>query len=331
MVKVTFIIVNFNGKAFIESCLDSIKRQTFSDFEIVVVDNGSHDGSVEFLQQKYPSVTLIALEKNLGFTGGNNAGLKKAHGKYIALINNDIVLDENWLSSMINGIETQSDLGLCSSKIIIAGTDKIDSVGDNFTSAFTGTKIGEYQPERIFGQSFYVNGACAAAALYKREMIDVIGFFNDMFFLNHEDTDLNMRAWLAGYRCKFIPGAVAYHDVNRTIGTLSDVSVYYFSRNNVWVYLINVPFYFMVTNCFQRLFYEICSAIYFCIVHRKYKPYLKGKFDAVLSLKKIFKTRKNIQKLIKISNSQIRGEMISIFSYICKKKRRSDFLNFKFF
>jgi len=231
--KVSFIIVNFNGSSFIESCLDSIIMQQHSDFEVIVVDNGSMDDSVKLIQRKYPSIRLVTLDQNMGFTGGNNIGFSVAKGEYIALINNDVVLDRTWLPHMIRGIETSPNIGLCSSKIIISGTNRIDSIGDKFTTAFTGTKTGEYEDEAFFNRPMIMHGACAASALYKRSMIDHIGFFNDMFFLNHEDTDLNMRAWLAGYRCLYVPSAIAHHDVNRTIGKLSDTSVYYFSRNNI--------------------------------------------------------------------------------------------------
>lgn len=319
MYTVSFIVVNYNGSKFIESCINSIYEQVFTDFEIIIVDNNSEDRSTELIKQKFPNVKLVKLNSNKGFTGGNNAGLKIASGKYIALVNNDVILDRYWLHYMTKGIEEFPDIGLCSSKIIISGTDKIDSIGDKFTTAFTGTKVGEYQPEKNFNTPLDMNGVCAASALYKRKMIDRIGFFDDMFFLNHEDTDLNMRAWLAGYKCRFIPKAIAYHDVNRTIGTLSNTSVYYFSRNNVWVWLINVPLYFMLRNAFQRIIYEVTAALFYCVIHKKYKPFLKGKIDALVSLKSILQKRKQVQQLTNLSTHQIKNDLIPIMEYVFNK------------
>lgn len=326
MCTATFIIVNYNGAQFIGSCIESIYKQEFKDSEIVVVDNGSHDGSVDLIKKKYSDVKLVELDQNKGFTGGNNAGLKIARGKYIALVNNDVVLDKFWLKHMVEGIETSPDIGFCSSKIIISGTDRIDSIGDKFTTAFTGTKVGEYEVETKFDKVMDMNGVCAAAALYKRSMIDHIGFFNEMFFLNHEDTDLNMRAWLAGYKCRFVPEAIAYHDVNRTIGEYSGLSVYYFSRNSLWAWLINTPSYFIVRNSIQRFIYELISAFYYCMIKMRTKYYIKGKIDALFKLKVVLNRRSHVQKLVAISNNEITQGMIPIVSYIRKRlKTNRDF------
>ena len=246
MPKVSFIIINWNGRKFISSCIDSILNQSNKSFEVIIVDNASTDGSVNFLKKQFPEVKIVELKKNYGFATGNNIGFKESSGEYIALINNDAVLDKSWLENMVSMIEGSKQTGFCSSKIIITNTDDIDSIGDKFTTAFAGTKVGEYQSHKNFLKPIKMHGVCAAAALYKREMINDIGFFHDIFFLNHEDTDLNMRAWLSGWKCYFTPDAIAYHDVNRSIGTLSDTSVYHFSRNNIWVWLINVPTFFMI-------------------------------------------------------------------------------------
>lgn len=182
MITASFIIVNWNGRSFISSCIDSIFNQTYKNFEIIVVDNCSSDGSVDFFGEKYPDIKIVELKKNYGFALGNNMGFKESSGKYIALINNDVVLDKFWLENMIKMIKLSKQTGLCSSKIIITDTDEIDSIGDQFTTAFTGTKVGEYKFHKNFYKSIRMNGVCAAAALYKKEMIEDIGFFQNIFF-----------------------------------------------------------------------------------------------------------------------------------------------------
>lgn len=319
MSLVSFIIVNWNGCSFISSCIDSILNQTYKNFEIIIVDNGSIDGSVNFFKKQYPEVKIVKLKKNYGFATGNNIGFKESSGKYIALVNNDAVLDKFWLENMVNTIETSKKTGFCSSKIIINNTDEIDSIGDRFTTAFTGTKVGEYQSPENFFKPMQMHGVCAAAALYKREMIKDIGFFHDIFFLNHEDTDLNMRAWLSGWKCYFTPDAVAYHDVNRSIGTLSDTSVYHFSRNNIWVWLINVPSFFLIRNIPQRILYEIFAGFYFCFIHKKWKPYIKGKADVFKYFGKILKKRKKVQKKIRLSKEQICCDLKPIHTYLLER------------
>lgn len=316
MYTVSFIVVNYNGSEFLRRCLDSIANQSISQFETIVVDNGSNDDSVKIITNEYPHVRLVELKKNTGFTGGNIAGYTLSKGKYIALINNDVRLDSKWAYHMIQAIESNKNIGMCSSKIIISGTNRIDSVGDRFTSAFTGTKVGEYQLESDFMKPMAMHGACAGAALYKRTMFNDIGFLNNLFFLNHEDTDLNLRAWLAGYKCLFVPNAIAHHDVNRTIGTLSDTSVYYFSRNNIWVWLLNVPYHFMLRNILQRIVYEITAGFFYCVIHKKFRPYFKGKVDAIVSMKKIRKIRKTTTIKVRLSNQEISHGLIPIYRHL---------------
>ena len=294
-----------------------------NSYEIIVVDNGSSDGSLEFLAEFYPSVRVVSLASNRGFTGGNIEGLRVARGEYIALLNNDAVLTDRWLEWMLEGITSRDDLGFCSSKILIAGTDRIDSVGDVFTSAFTGTKMGELDHESLHGTRRLVPGACAAAVFYKRSMLDQIGFLDDDFFLNHEDTDLNMRAWLSGWRCLFVPEAVVYHKVSASIGTLSDTSVYHFARNNEWVWLKNVPFKHMIYRLPHRILYECAFFGYFCLVKNMWKPFFRGKFDALKGVPIMLKKRRDIQSLVRLSDEEIDNSLLSIFEYLKIRLKKS--------
>lgn len=316
MHKVSFIIVNWNGRELLSGCLASVLNQTYKNFEIIVVDNGSIDGSVQHVETNFPSVKVIALKENRGFTGGNVEGLSHAKGEFIALINNDATLIKNWLEHMVTANQSDKLIGMCSSKIIIDGTTKIDSVGDTFTTAFNGTKLGEHEEENKFTNKRFVPGACAAAVLYRRKMLDEIGFLDDDFFLNHEDTDLNMRAWLAGWKCIFVPEALAYHKVSASIGNLSDTSVYYFARNIEWVWIKNVPLSLIVRYLPQRILYECASFSFFCIIKNKWRPFIKGKIDALRKFHLMIKKRKSIHKLIKLSNEQIKKDLIPVTKYL---------------
>ena len=276
---VSIIIVNWNGRSLLDDCLSALAVQTYQNFEVIFVDNGSRDDSLAFVRGKYPQVRILALESNRGFTGGNIAGYMTAKGDHVVLLNNDACLCERWLEHMVAMLASDPRIGFCSSKIIVAGTSLIDSVGDCFTTAFTGTKIGEGEEESLYAVARLVPGACAAAVIYRRKMLDEIGFLDDDFFLNHEDTDLNMRAWLAGWLCMFVPEAVAYHKVSASIGALSDKSVYYFARNNVWVWLKNVPVKYMICHLPHRMLYECAFFGYFCLIKNKWKPFL-SRFNA---------------------------------------------------
>ena len=313
---VSIIIVNWNGRSLLDECLSALDDQTYRNFEIIFVDNGSQDDSLAFVREKFPFVIIVALESNRGFTGGNIAGYQVARGEYIVLLNNDASLCERWLEYMVAALELDHLIGFCSSKIIISGTSMIDSAGDTFTTAFTGTKIGERADVSRFSSRVQVPGACAAAVIYRREMLDDIGFLDDDFFLNHEDTDLNMRAWLAGWPCLFVPEAVVQHKVSASIGTLSDTSVYFFARNNEWVWIKNVPLPFLILNLPQRVLYELASFCYFCLSKGKWRPFLKGKWHAVLGVPKMLGKRRQQSALRRLNEQQIRGGLVPLGQYL---------------
>ncbi len=313
---ISVIIVNWNGKHLLDDCLRSILAQTYRNYEIIVVDNGSHDGSVEYIAAAYPSVVIVPLTENRGFTGGNIAGLQQAKGRYIVLLNNDALLCQDWIVQMVTALEGDESVGYGASKILIAGTSKIDSAGDCFTTAFNGTKIGEYEEESTYTERRYIPGACAAAVIYKRKMLDEIGFLDDEFFFNHEDTDLNLRAWLAGWKCIFVPEAVVYHKVSATVGEYSSTAVYYFARNIEWVWIKNIPLNLILRYLPQKLIYEIASFGFFCILKKKWRPFMKGKIDAFLKLPSMLKKRKIIQRSVKLTDPQIKRELMPILKYI---------------
>jgi len=303
--KVSFIVVNYNGKRFLKDCISSICSQTYKDLEIIFVDNGSTDGSVEFVKTSFPEVILVELEKNLGFAGGNNRGLLRCSGDYVALVNNDVVLDDHWLEYALEALCSSRSVGMVSTRIFVKGTGVIDSIGDRFTTAFTGTKVGEGCRGSLFEKEIKVDGVCAAAALYRREMIDEVGFFDEDLFLNYEDTDLNFRAWLRGWKCRYAGKAVAHHAVNATIGTMSPTSVFYFSRNSLLVLVKNFPFRLIVRRMPQRLCYEFLAFFYYAVLNRRLFSYLHGKIDAVRMLPSMIRKRKKLIPKIKLSDREI--------------------------
>ena len=317
---ISIIIVNWNGRHLLSRCLKSISNQTYTNFEIILVDNGSSDGSAAYIAATFPEVHLLCLPENRGFTGGNNEGFQLSSGAYIVLLNNDATLKEDWLELMVSAMESDPGLGACASKIIIEGTELLDSAGDLFTTAFTGTKWGELQKAELFNESRTVAGPCAAAAIYRRSMLEQIGFLDDDFFLNHEDTDLNLRAWLAGWPCRFVPEAIAYHTVSASIGNLSDTSVYYFSRNSLWVWVKNVPTSLMLRFLPQRILYELNSFVNFCLIHGKWSPFFRGKWDAFKGVPRMYAKRK-LLKGKKLSIELIVSELIPISRYLFRRWR----------
>jgi GT2 family glycosyltransferase len=318
---VSFVIVNWNGKDLLNACLESLRSQSYQSFEIILVDNGSSDGSSEFVRTHFPEVQLVELGENRGFAGGNNAGLAHCSGKYIALLNNDAELHSEWLLRMLAVLQKQPDVGLCSSRIYIKGTAVIDSVGDRFTTALTGTKLGENQKGMLFDAPVPIHGVCAAAAIYRKKMIEEIGFFDDDLFLNYEDTDLNMRAWLRGWKCLYVPEAIVTHAVNATIGRMSRTSVYYFSRNSLLVLIKNYPWRLVARQLPQRLFFEVCAFIYYAILNMRLIAYMRGKFDAFRLMPKFIKKRKQHVPFICLSDAEILSQLTPVTKVLSERLR----------
>lgn len=157
------------------------------------------------------------------------------------LVNNDVVLDRDCISNLIKSFESHLDIGIAATKMLVYNGDKIDSAGDGFSTSLKAYKRGEGSQSNEYNDEEYVFGACAGAAMYRRKMIDEIGFFDEDFFLIHEDTDLNLRAQIMGWKVLYVPTAIAYHKVRSTIGEMSDLAVYYSLRNSELVRIKNIP------------------------------------------------------------------------------------------
>ena len=140
--RITVIVLNWNGERLLGVCLEALLRQTYGNYEVILVDNGSKDSSVQLARENFPEVRLVQLAENKGFTGGNAAGLRVATGEYIALVNNDTRADPGWLENLAQPMRDDSKVGICASKLIIEGTDCIDSAGDGMTTAGVGFNRG---------------------------------------------------------------------------------------------------------------------------------------------------------------------------------------------
>ncbi len=242
---VSIIIVNCNGRGFLQGCLESIFNQSCSDFEIIFIDNGSTDDSVQYVKEKFPDVIIIENRENLGFARANNQGIAIAKGKYIALLNNDTVVDREWIKSLLAKAESSSEkVGMWAGKILsMQEPGKIDSVGGLMISP-DGIAKGRGRLEEDVGQydnddEVFIPSACAA--LFKKEMLDEIGLFDEDFFAYCEDTDIGLRARLAGWRTVSVPKAVVYHDYSGTTGKYTSMKAYLVERNHVWLAVKNFP------------------------------------------------------------------------------------------
>lgn len=242
--EVSVIIVNWNGLSHLEVCLNSLQDQTFHDFEVVLVDNGSVDGSVAFVSEKYPWVKLVCLAENTGFATGNNRGFEQACGQYIVTLNNDTRLASDWLEQLVAVADSRPQVGMVASRICsFDEPDLLDSIGMGICR--DGMARGKYRNRRWsdlqMGEVEEILIPSACAALYKRDMVAEVGFFDDDFFAYAEDVDLGLRGLLAGWDAVAATKAVVYHKYSQTSGKLSPFKVYLVERNHYWVALKTFP------------------------------------------------------------------------------------------
>lgn len=240
------VVLNWNGKAIIEPCLKALLKQSYSNLELIIVDNGSTDGSADFLKQKYPQFKLIVNEKNLFFSGGVNVGIKAAKGKYTALLNNDAEPNPNWISDIMSVMEADENIGITAPKSLKTATRNgkhlIDTAGD-FMS-----KWGIFSPrgrDEIdngqYDKAEEVFSACAGMAVYRSELFNKIGYFDEWFKAYYEDSDIGFRARLAGYKVWYQPSAVVYHQVGATNDYQSPLVRYNSIKNIAALYYKDMP------------------------------------------------------------------------------------------
>ena len=300
-IQISVIIVNWNGRHYLEECLNALRKQTFKPFETILIDNGSHDGSVSWVRKTFPWVRVIDLPRNTGFCHANNLGYAASRGKYIALLNNDTRVDSNWLYYLTNKMEKDERIGICASRILLFEKPEfLDAAGDAYDFSGVGFRRGHGARANSFAHYEEVFGACAAAASYRKSMLDEIGFFDEDFFAIGEDIDLSFRAKLAGYKCVYVPEALVYHKVSGTIGVESTFQVYQSRRNVEYVYFKNMPLVLIFLTFPIHLLYNLLTFIQ-AIKQRRLSLFLKAKLDFLLHFKEVYENRRKIQKQRKIS------------------------------
>ena len=312
--KVTIIVVNWNGEKFLKDCLGALSCQTYANYEIILVDNGSSDNSISFVRENFPKVKIVSLSENTGFTGGNAAGLEVAIGDFVSLVNNDARPEKTWLENLIQPMLRNHTIGICASQLIFENSQTVNSAGDGLTTAGVGFNRGLGKDAAEFTMPELVFGACGAAVLYRRRMLDEIGFLDEDFFLYDEDTDLNFRAQLAGWKCIYVPTAIAYHVANATARRLSDLHVYYHTRNLEFVWVKNMPFGIMLRFAHHKVIQELGSFCYLCLRHNKWLPFFKAKRDALKMLPAMLQKRAKIQARKRVPNRYIRSVLTSMFT-----------------
>jgi GT2 family glycosyltransferase len=237
----SIVIPNWNGAEHLPTCLDSLERQTLTDFEVIVVDNGSTDGSLQLLESRYPGVCVLALHENRGFAGACNIGMEAARGIFSILLNNDTEVDAMWLEEVVAAFERHPEAGMVASKMLLFDRrDVFHTAGDFYrVDGLPGNRGVWQRDEGQYDEEAYVFGACGGSAAYRRTMLQQVGMLDDDFFYSCEDVDLAWRAQLAGWRCIYAPRAVVYHKLSATGGGAT--ASFYDGRNTIYVLIKDYP------------------------------------------------------------------------------------------
>ncbi|MDA0164722.1 glycosyltransferase family 2 protein [Solirubrobacter ginsenosidimutans] len=243
--SVAAVVLSYDGRHLLEIALPSLAAQTLDDVHVLVVDNGSSDGTAEWLAAEWPDVEVVALPVNVGVTAALNAGLKAAAGhEFVALLNNDLELDPNCLAELVGAMRAYPRAGSAGAKLLdFHERDVIDGTGDFLRWTGIATRRGHGQrdagrydtPEAVFG-------ACGGAAVYRGAALEDVGLLDAAFFAFSEDVDWALRAQLAGWDCRYVPTAVVYHMGSATLGRgLSDFTAYHLWRNAIWMIAKDFP------------------------------------------------------------------------------------------
>lgn len=239
--KVTIIIPNYNGLSFMEPCMAALERQTCRDFDVLVVDNGSTDGSVEWLKEQ--GIPSVFLAENTGFSGAVNTGIRAAKTAYVILLNNDTEAEPDYVAELLRAIESSGRIFSVSPKMIqMYHRDLVDDAGDMYSIMGWAYQRGVGQETGRYDRPCHIFSACAGAAIYRREVFEEIGYFDEMHFAYLEDIDVGYRAKIAGYYNRYCPQAVVYHVGSGTSGSkYNSFKVRLAARNNVYLNYKNMP------------------------------------------------------------------------------------------
>ncbi len=295
---VSIVIPNWNGKRFLTGCLDSLAKQTYKLLEVIVVDNGSEDGSVEFLTQNYPDVKIARFEVNTGFSKAVNRGILESEGEFVVLMNNDTTCKETWISELVKAIKQHPEAGSAGCKMLAYDDHRIlDGAGDGYRRGGLPGRIGHREADNgQFDTARYILGACGGAALYRRTLFDDIGLFDEDYFAYLEDVDMGLRAQSAGYKCIYVPSAIIYHLGCGTTGSGYSPLVVKLSARNNWNTIVkNIPGKLLWKFMPQILYWQTYYLAVVTVRGGQVLPYFLGSLQSLMLLPKMLKKRQEIK------------------------------------
>jgi GT2 family glycosyltransferase len=312
--RIACVIPNWDGIKTIGKALDALqKQQTKAEVTIIVVDNGSVDGSSQFVRDSYPGAIIVQHDKNYGFAGGVNGGIRKAMQlkyDYVALFNNDASADDDWLDHLWRCLEEHSEVGIATGKLITSDGKQLDSTGEGYSTWGLPFPRGRGEPiSDKYDDQTDIFAASGGASMYRVAMLEQIGIFDDDFFAYYEDVDISFRAQLAGWKVRYVPGARAYHDIGVTSGRIKGFTTYQTLKNLPLVIWKNLParYFWHVLPRFTLAYWLFFAS---AIARGQWGMALKGLLQCAWLTPKKLLERRSIQKHRVVGSAYIWGNML---------------------
>lgn len=301
------IVVNYNGSEYISACLTSLINQDYANFEILLVDNGSTDNSLELVRQNFPSVRIVQNTENLGYSGAVNLAASKSSAKYISVLNMDVVVEPDWLHHLVSFLENNPNAGAVNPLILLADRpDTINALGQNVHVTGLGfNRMLNYPRSAADVNPRRVSGLQGAALVMPRELFAAIGGMNQANFMYHEDVDVSWLINMVGYDIYCVPESVVYHDYSLGMKAWK----YYYLERNRWALMLCV--YDWVTLAFLVPFFLLTEAMMIAYCLRSGKSFLMAKRDAIVwnwqNRERILSRRERIQAMRQCSDRHMLG------------------------
>jgi GT2 family glycosyltransferase len=304
---VSVIIPNWNGAHHLPVCLDSLQRQSYPRSEVIVVDNGSTDGSLALVTRHYPHVRVIPLSENRGFAPACNIGMRAARGEILALLNNDTEVEAGWLEAVVATFERHPQAGAVASKMLLFDRrDFFHTAGDFYRLDGTPGNRGAWQQDvGQFDQEVPVFSACGGSAAYRRAMLDEIGLLDEAFFFSCEDVDLGWRAQLAGWQCIYTPQAVVYHKVSATGAGVTNS--FYDGRNFIYLIVKDYPWSLMRRHwrAILRAQWQITREALQAWRGEAARARLRGQLAGLWDIPRMLRARGAVQRTRRVSDADL--------------------------
>jgi GT2 family glycosyltransferase len=314
---VSIIVLNYNGKRFLDDCFSTLFATDYENFEVILVDNGSTDGSVEYVKKRFrePRLKVLALDRNYGFAQGNNKGIEKASGDYVVLLNNDTRVHKKWLRELVKVMGSDRNIGAAQPKLLLDDEIHIDAAGgflDYFGRVY---QRGVFEEDRgqydRVDEIFYAKGA---AAMFKRKVLREVGVLDPDYFIYYEETDLCWRIWLRGYKIVYVPSSVVYHKGGATMGTKrSPEAIFSDRKNHITTLIKNYSLRNLARYLPPILTRMLLFSVKLALKGRRdmAAAYLKAIIWNIVNLRELWKKRMYVQHVIRrVSDKEVMRVML---------------------